>query len=374
MTLIKSWWQRIKSDADLLDIIYYFISWRVAIAIIGLYAFYRLPTVIPVNNNLNDFWNIWQQYDVNWYIDIARDKYFSLRATAFFPLWPALIKIFSTIFFFLSPRIISIILATFFSFLSVILLYKLILIDFDKKIAKKSVIFLLIFPTSFYLAIGYTEALFLFLLLLAFYSAKKNIWYLVGICGLLLPLTRVIGIAVCLPLLIIYLSKNKTLKPTILYFLLFPLGFGIYLYYLKIHFADPLAFLHAQDSWDRSISFGFLEELKTDFKYFFNLQISDNFSAAVLRINSYVLIIFSATYLIIKKYYSYAIYILLGVLLPLASGTSASFFRYILILFPIYIVLSLISKNKLVYYLLTIIFAGIMVLFLALFVNGYWVA
>ena len=54
--------------------------------------------------------------------------------------------------------------------------------------------FLLIFPTAYFLHIGYTESLFLALVLGSFLAARTDRWWLAGILGGLAALTRINGL------------------------------------------------------------------------------------------------------------------------------------------------------------------------------------
>ena len=54
--------------------------------------------------------------------------------------------------------------------------------------------FLLIFPTAYFLHIGYTEALFMALVLGSFLAARTERWWLAGLLGGLAALTRVNGL------------------------------------------------------------------------------------------------------------------------------------------------------------------------------------
>jgi len=146
----------------------------------------------------------WANFDGVRYLSIAGRGYIS--EAAFFPLYPILIRFFSGIFgtgatFGFIQFISGLLISNIFFLLSLIIFYKLIRLDFSKKIAKKTILKLLIFPTSFFFASIYSESLFLFLTLLSFYFARKGKWISASISAFFLSVTRLVGVLI-LPALI----------------------------------------------------------------------------------------------------------------------------------------------------------------------------
>ncbi len=191
-------------------------------------------------NPLNLFFN----WDSGWYLSIVQHGYNFIPGkesnVAFFPLYPLLVKIFS---FYTDNQNIVIftgyLLSNIFCLLACFYLYKLVKIDYSESIAFKSVLFLIIYPVSFFFSIFYSEGLFLFLIIATFYYARTRNWPMMAVFGFFLPLTRSIGIFALIPLLIEYfdlnfndfvLTKNfvrenfKKIKIDILYFASLPAG------------------------------------------------------------------------------------------------------------------------------------------------------
>jgi len=71
-----------------------------------------------------------------------------------------------------------------------IILYRLAKLDADEAFALRSVKFMMLFPTAFIYSGIFTESLFLALALGCFYYSRLGKWYLVGILGFCLTLTR----------------------------------------------------------------------------------------------------------------------------------------------------------------------------------------
>ena len=127
-----------------------------------------------------------------------------------------------------------------------VLLRRLVARDYGEAVAERAVWFFLIFPTAYFLHIGYTEALFLAFLLASLLSARNDRWLLAGLFGALCWMTRPIGI-VLLPTLAIEAAhqfwETKRWRWQWLWIALVPVGFGVYLLLnLKIA-GSPFAFL-----------------------------------------------------------------------------------------------------------------------------------
>ena len=157
----------------------------------------------------------WANWDGKAYQDIANSGYIP-GLTVFFPLFPILIKLLS--FFGISSFYSGMILSNLFTFLSLFFLYKLTLIDFSTKVAKRVLFAFLIFPTGFYLVTHYNESLAAFCVISSFYYARTKRWILAGLFAGAAGVTRLTGTAAIIGVLIEYLIlekeniKGRTLK------------------------------------------------------------------------------------------------------------------------------------------------------------------
>ena len=79
------------------------------------------------------------------------------------------------------------------SLVAAVELYRLAVLDHSPRLARATVWFLFIFPTSYFLHIDYTESLFLALVLGAFLAARDDHWLAAGTLGMLAGLTHANG-------------------------------------------------------------------------------------------------------------------------------------------------------------------------------------
>ncbi len=110
--------------------------------------------------------------------------------------------------------------------------------------------FLLIFPTAYFLHIGYTEALFMALVLGSFLAARTERWWLAGLLGGLAALTRVNGLVLIPALAAEALTQwlhrppeERRLRVEWLAIGLVAVGFGGYLALNQAIYGDALTFL-----------------------------------------------------------------------------------------------------------------------------------
>jgi len=324
----------------------------------------------------------WANFDGVHYLSIAGQGY--TNNGRFFPLYSLLIKMgtlifgsppaFGTIYFFTALFISNLSL-----FLSLIIFYKLLRLDYSEKISLYSLMFLLLFPTSFFLGSIYSESIFLLVCLLSLYFSRKEQWLLSGIFGLFASLTRIIGIVI-FPILLIefFKTKQKKLNHLISLFLA-PLGLISYAIFNWIEWGDPLKFLKLQGELNNGRSTtAFIFPLQTIYRY-----IKMIFSVSPSQFEWWIVLlelctfIFACSLIFImwKKRirFSYIIFTLLGLFIPVFSGTMSGLPRYILPLFPLFITLALINNKifRICYITIGIILTFILLYF---FSRGYYIA
>lgn len=309
----------------------------------------------------------WANFDGLHYLSIAQYGYFQYQQ-AFFPFFPLLTGFISLIF--KGDYLISAIIISHVSFfISLLLLYKLTK-------SKWLIVCLLFFPTSFFFASVYTESLFLCLVLGYFYSLKKEKWLAAGILSALAGATRIVGI-ILFPILLWKLVKEKEKTvPKILSVFLSPLGLFAYMFYLWREYGDPLMFFHVQSFFGANRSseeiIFFPQVIYRYLKIFFLANFSFEYLIALFEFLS----VFFAIFVLLKNRkkldFLYQFFAWFLLILPTLTGTFSSMPRYILIIFPIFIVLGNMNfKFKIVYILFSFI---LLTLFTVLFLNGYFIS
>src|SRR5205085_12585051 len=131
--------------------------------------------------------------------------------------------------------------------------------DEEESVARAAVFFMFVFPTSYFLHIGYTEGLFIALAVGALLAARKRRWWVAGAVGALACMTRVNGLAL-MPALAVeawdeYRRVGRRWRWVSLWCVLPAAAFGVLLLInLKLD-GDALTLLRVPDEiWHKSIS------------------------------------------------------------------------------------------------------------------------
>lgn len=367
-----------------------FLTWKFFVYTCALFAPLFLPLhtesiARPMAIGSNYLLWIWVNFDGVHYLSIARTGY-HYPNYAFFPLFPAAIALVHNLFH--MPRIESGLWVSNVSFfLGLILLYKITLLDFNKKIALRTIIFGLVIPTSFYYGAFYADGLYFFLSLLSFYSARKSRWFLAGIFGYLAGLDRLIGVTLFPVLLLEWYIQNRTtqldakalIKSFVLqkafFIFLVPLGIITYGFYLQINFGDFFLFQKSLKEWHQS-QFTFPPQVLFRYiKIFITAQYNYIYFIALLEFSASVLY----CYLILRSLKvfrsSYVLLMTLVLLIPTFTGTLQGMPRYILHMFPAFIMLALLTaSSKKYFYAVVIFFIVLQAILVAFFTRGYFVA
>ena len=152
------------------------------------------------------------RWDSVWYIQIAQHGYYSATSTNFYPLYPLLIGIGDQLVN--QPLIVGMVVSFVCMTVAMVVLYRLALLDFDKRTARLTIVLVSLYPVSFYLSAVYTESLFMMLVFGAFYAARRERWMIAGLCGALCSATRSDGVSLLLPLGLLYLYGPRAVPAT----------------------------------------------------------------------------------------------------------------------------------------------------------------
>lgn len=343
-----------------------FIIWAMSVLTVFFFGFSNFPHSDKFSNN---FWENLANWDGGHYLGIAEFGYREKFQYAFFPLYPILIKTVSLISknYLFSSLLVSI--AS--SFFAVHLLYGLVAEDFDKKKSEKVVLCLLFFPTSFYFLTAYSESLFLFLAVASFYALRKNQLILATILVSLASSTKISGLALVFSFLL-YILMTYGFNKRYWFVLLSPLGFIIYCWFLFQQTGDPFYFLTAENHWQRYLTIpgvSFWETIRNiasgsltfeRFTILLDLLFAVFGIGFALRSLKFLPPIFSS-------------FIFFSMSLPLLTSTLTSMPRFLVVIFPIFILLALI-RNKYSILIYQIISLTSLSLFATLFINGFWVS
>jgi hypothetical protein len=195
------------------------------------------------------------RWDSVWYLGIVHHGYFSRPASAFFPLYPLLVR--GAMPLFGSAVVAGAAISVAAMIGALYLLHRLVELDLPEPAARLTVLLVAFFPTALFFSAIYTESLYLLLSVGAVYAARRDRWAYAGLLGAAAALSRPNGLLVALPLIILYLASHRRLRRSAAWIVLVPLGALIYLAYLGVIWHAPLAEYQAQADFGRSFAGAF---------------------------------------------------------------------------------------------------------------------
>ena len=361
----------------------------------GTAGWYDTPGGPALNPLVDSLAGVWTRWDGQWYLKIATEGYAAGDGTsAFFPLYPWTVKVLGWL---AGERYIwaGILLSGVFFLAALVLLHRLVRLDFHPKDASRTIFYLAAFPMAFFFWAVYSESLFLLLAVGAFLAARVGRWWWAGLCVALAIWTRATGVLLVLPVLWemwrafrpLPPARNadpnamppKRPSPVILASLALPaLGVAGLFGWSALQFGSATAFLDTQGAWLRRLAWpwetvarAFSETLNVPYSY----QV-ENQNWTYLLFFAFALACGALALRWLRG--SYNIYLWSGILLPLFTPASAvpllSYARFLVVLFPIYMVMSLAGRNRYAHQVITWVSILLLALFTIRFVNWYWVA
>jgi 4-amino-4-deoxy-L-arabinose transferase-like glycosyltransferase len=288
-----------------------------------------------------------------------------------YPLYPILIANFKWIFL-NNYWLCAIALSNIFSMAAIILFFLLVEKLYDSKTATIASILLLSFPTSFYLSLMYAESLFLLLSVALFYSLYTRKLMFALVAAFFLPLSRPQGVLFIAPLAVFLLPtffRKEVVRGERARFISVAIslaaGFICYLLFMKIYTGSFFTGIEANKFYIAQQSISNM----IDIRGWFTRNFFDQRFVFHSHASSFIDKVFFVSYLALlipiykftdKALFSYAL--IMGAIPALTTTYLAGFPRYLLLVFPIFIALARITKER--YYYAAIFMVIIQTIFL----------
>jgi hypothetical protein len=353
------------------------IGWVLAISVL-LFIFGTKGYQILANKRIGSFhgWlELWSRGDADQYLRLAKVGYTSdsIWRAWLYPLYPWCVRLVAWVAgnYVVSALIVS---GTAL-FFAAVLLRRLVSIDFAPEVALRSVWFLLIFPTAYFLHVCYTESLFLALVIGSVLAARRERWWLAGLLGALSWMTRANGI-VLLPTLAVeaihqfWVTRRWNWRW--LWIGAVPAGFAVYLLINWKVSGAPFAFLESRKAlFTVSASWPWVG-LRGTIGVLQHWKPTDSEIVGAQELYFIILGFVCAVAAWFRLRPTYATWISGNWLLVTSASWLLSMPRYTLVMFPIFILFALLARNRLLYALITIWSILFLALFTSLFVWGHW--
>lgn len=338
---------------------------RIVIYIISAIAMrLYLDDATPVTGG--QFLNEWLKWDANNYIRIATLGYEGYQENgmyttlAFFPLYAWLIKAANLII--PNVNIAALVMSTLCYIVGCCYFYGAIAPDYGKNIAKKSLIYLSVFPFGLFYGAMMPESTFFMLASACFYYIRKHKWWAVGITGALAGLSRMQGIILMgvagiewleyyKPFTMLKEKKGKELVKNIftkaIWIPFMLVGLGIYLYINYKVTKDPFKFMEYQstvwgngaqyfgktisDIWNRSFGSDFTGVTK--------------FTAGIAALGLFVWAVMLLFYGIRRVHNKYTLFLVFYVIMNYMQSWLISAGRYMSVAFPMFLIMAVFADE-----------------------------
>ena len=330
------------------------------------------------------FFEIFAAWDSGWYFDIARRGYYwnpeGQSSIAFFPLYPMLIRAGAWPFggsdhaLWISAIGVSAIAY----FLALVALHRLTERWLgDRETARRTVLYLAIFPFALFFTRVYAESVFLLTSVMAVSRAHDGRWVRAGVWGALATLARPNGILIAVPLALLAL-RDRPAVPALARrsaaLSLMPLALGGFCAFAYSLSGDPLAWLHAQGQWGYSLGHPPWQLLLSLLGRILKHGVYDYFFVSPMApfrlFHGLAALIFLALTPAVFKRLGAALgtYVLVSLLVPLSGNALEGIGRYTAVLFPVFMMLGALRSQRL-HEALLIVAALLRSLFVILFVT-----
>lgn len=341
------------------------------------HAYHYLPDPRYYHQSF-DFFRALDQWDAQWYIDIASRGYSQMSGSymyAFFPMYP--LTVFMINYIFNNIELTAFIVSNIFLLADFISLYYIVTKLYDERIAFRTSILMFIYPFSIFYRSYFAEGLFLFFLLWFCYFLSTKKWFYATLFLAFLCVTRPTGMFL-IPLYVILILKavvdnkyNMSVLKFFEYSFVASIPFVGWLYYCYNTTGNSFFWMHTDTGWLRPsvlhpISFNITQLIhfgSLKFHYFGNSKIEDITLLIVIAI-----LIFSKKRLKPELWWTC---FLLAIPIPFIKDL-ISFSRFQSISFPLFLYISLLLDGSKFIIVCTILY--ILLLLTSLyFVNWYWV-
>ncbi len=356
-------------------------------------------------------------WDGLWYTMIAEQGYGNWTPkAAFWPLFPWSMRILSDVTG-MSPEIAGYLIANVCFVIALMFLYRLVALDFDERIARRTLWALALFPTSLFFSAIYTESPFLMLSVGSLLAARLRYWWLAGLLGALAAITRSYGVFLSIPLALLFIQQYgiylRSLFPKGLAVAMPALGPALFGWHLERVQNNWKAFIDVQNQWNRTSAtpwetlgcgiqgcvltltqYGKTRDWTVDgADWTWLRQLLDHRSWSLvtsepwrklaadgdtLELVCTLLFIGIAVIGLWKLPLYQSAYLIPGLLIPLLSPSTVhplmSMPRFGLTLFPLFVVLALILRPRLIAIPAAVLSTVLLILLTIQFANWYWVS
>lgn len=373
-----------------------FLSVRLGLFLLGLVAVALLPVndapsipgwaPPPLTPGWHNLFTAWERWDALWFLRIATKGYAAGDGSAaFFPLYPLSVR---GVSFLIGghPLAAALLVSNAAYLVGSMVVHVLTEEEWDRETARRTVLYMAIFPTAFFFIAPYSESLFLALSAGCLLAARRGRWAAAAVLGALTAATRSMGVLLILPLLLQAFSawracpeedrRSWSLVGSVAASLSVGVGTFSYLLFWQISNGDFWAPLSSQNGWAREFSW-FWSSIATGTRQ--ALDYIGTYSGGYHQLDWIIVMIAlaAAIWVIAKARLPYVAYTATALLMPLSLIFGGRAFmsmpRFVLPIFPLFWAFARLAKRFNANDLIVAVSAAGLGLLTVLFVNWYYI-
>jgi Mannosyltransferase (PIG-V) len=368
-----------------------FAAMRVGLSLVGLIAAGLLEPLPAVGApgwaapTAEPGWQVlftaWERFDGLWFLSIASNGYVDGNGSAaFFPGYPLLIRAVSPLLGG-HPLAAALLVSTLAAFGSMVVLFFLTTSELDEGAARRTVLYLALFPTAFFLLAPYSEAPFLLFALLSLWAARRQRWAVAGLAAAVASATRSIGVVLLIPLVAEAISQRREsgepLAGKLAWSALAPAGAVAYALFWQAFAGDALAPIHQQATWQRELAFAPASVVDATYE---GWRFPGLYPGGYHLLDWVIVVpaLVAGVWVARHTRPAFGLYTWLSILVPLSFTFGPRPFmslpRFLVVAFPVLWAFAAWGpKRRGIHEAVVASFAGLQVLMLVLFVNWYYV-
>jgi hypothetical protein len=318
------------------------------------------------------------RWDGAHYLAIARAGYQGSNL-AFFPLYPLSIRLLG--FVVGSPILAGLVVSNVAFLVALALLRRLIEEMYDGAVATRTIFYIATFPTAVFFSAVYTESLFLALSIAMFANVRRGRWLAAGFAGGLAALTRIEGVLLIVPYLIEAFAQRDPREgargrharrdAVVLGAGMIVLGLLTFMILSALVSGDPLYFLHVQTHWRRHMTWPWTSFIRSA------QSIVSSRDAATVAVQATEFAFFASAVALTlgglrRLPASLGAYTVASLLVPLFTGSLMSGQRFVLVLFPLFVLLAMLGARPAFELTWRTVSLPLLGAFTVLFAAGFW--
>ncbi len=321
--------------------------------------------------NLRSYFKTW---DAHHYLYLSEAGYRNYSAsTAFFPLWPASIRLVAAATG-MDRLAVGLVLANLFSLVAMLIFHSIVSKTFGTRVGCYALLLLLAFPGALFLSFMYSESLVFLLLMVLFYCSQHRLVWGTAAAGFLISTATPFGVLCSVPLLI-ECVRGKSWSRVAYMVLPIILGFVAYLGYMKYSAGSPWIGFRMHGNFLSQGSFAkFLDIPGFVSSFFIPLQLHGLLDSALDRM--FFILFVTSLFLIFRINKTLFAYAIVFGLLTAIFNSLVGYTRFLTLAFPLFIAGAVFfqAAEKRIWFPLVLgcLFA-VQVVFLLRFTNNYWV-